>query len=131
MTAVKTQTPWDFGRDLRQKLQDLTEMPEEQLDSIVGVALGSVRDYSESRKDIRKTYARIIRTAERAINHIDSGYGIYSNDDLGSDRDRLVTLHAECARYQSQIHHVMSLICATTGLSAGFINHFDYIGEKD
>ena len=131
MTTTTTLTPWDFGRDLSLKLKQYTQMPEEQIDSLVNVALGAVRDYTESRKDIRKTYARIIKTAERAINNIDQGYGIYTNDDLGSDRDRLVTLHAECARYQAQVHSVMSLICTVTGLSFGFINAFEYIGEKD
>jgi len=127
MTTTTTRTPREYSKALALLLTE-KGISTQQIDSLVNIAGQALIRYIWSRNDIRKTYARIIKTAERAIANIDNGYATYSHDDLGSDRDLLVTLHAECARYEDTVKTVNAMLSNGFGVE---IDPFDYMSEKD
>lgn len=110
-TTTNTQDAWDFAKAVR-SLLTLDEMAEDKIDQIVSPMLTTVRRYAEQTQALRAVYVRIASTAERAIANIDAGFATYTNDELGSDRDRLVALHQEIATLREAIFGVRSTLQA-------------------
>lgn len=110
-TTTNTQDAWDFAKAVRSLLA-LDEMADDKIDQIVSPMLTTVRRYAEQTQVLRAVYVRIASTAERAIANIDAGFATYTNDELGSDRDRLVALHQEIATLREAIFGVRSTLQA-------------------
>jgi hypothetical protein len=127
MTTATTQTPWDYMTKVHDALLD-AGLGSEKAGGTAKIAFRALSDYILARKDLRTVYVRIAATAQRAIEHINDGYSIYSNDELGSDKERLVALHTTCQLAEQQVKTTNYLIEQLAGVD---IDPFDYLGSED
>jgi len=99
---------------------------EDQIDALCYTVTEPVRRYAETIDELRRVYNRIATSAEQMVAHIDSNYAVHSNDALGSDRDRLVTLHTSAEIYRNQVATVRHML---DSLDIA-IDPFDYTGSN-
>lgn len=99
---------------------------QEEVEALTHTIVEPVRRYAETIDELRKTYLRIAKAAERVIETIDAGYATYSNDALGSDRDRLVQLHTDAENHRNQIATMRWLLAALEIT----IDPFEYTGSR-
>ena len=117
-TETAPNTCWSFPAAAREA--GLTD----ELEAIAEITYDTLKRLAACRDQLRKIYDRIARTAAAAVQHMDAGHEIYfKSEALGSDRDRLVALHAQYAALNGALHGHRHLI-NTTGYE---IDPFDYL----
>ena len=116
-TTTAPNTCWSFPAAAR--AAGLTD----ELEPIAEITYDTLNRLATCRDQLRKTYDRIARTAAHMTASIDAGNDIWNDDTLGSDRDRLVALHAQYAALNGALHGHRHLINTTSAK----IDPFDYL----